>query len=365
MNKELKQKCLDFIKSISANDIVAIIHDADPDGISSAAIVSHTIKNLRGRDADFFTSDKLRVYHENALKDLKKNKVNKVISLDIALEENQEAIKFLASFAKLMIIDHHKISGSVPEKTILIKPQLIYEDVDPSQYCTSKLAFDLCSEISEIGDLDWLSCVGIVADMNYRSWKDFFNATIKKYGFAQSEDPFKTVFGKVTSVISSSIFYDEKNIPKVVEVVVNAKSPDEILNSDLSQYEKEVQKEINFWRKNARQKAEFYDDIALLYYEIHPKFDIKSVVSTLLSLDYIDTTVVVVDPKNDFMGASGRNQSGKVAVNDLFSNAVKGLENGNGGGHRKASGAGFMKKDLALFKKRIIEQLKELKNGKE
>lgn len=360
INPELKGKCLDFIRSITTSDAVAVIHDADPDGISSAAIISETIKNLRGNGVDFFISDKLRVYPENLLKELKQKQVNRIISLDIALEENQEAVKLLSSFAKLMIIDHHKINNAVPEKVLLIKPQLLYEDADPSQYCTSKFIYDLCSEISNVECMDWIACVGIIADMNYRSWKPFFNATIKKYKFAPNEDPFRTILGRVTSIISSSIFYDEKNIPKIAEAVVNAKSPQDILKSELAQYEKAVQKEISFYRTNAKKNAEFYDDINLIYYEISPKFDIKSVVSTLISLDYKDSTVIVVDARNEFMGASGRNQSGKVAVNDLFLDAVKGLENANGGGHKASAGAGFMRKDHAVFKKRVIDLLRKL-----
>lgn len=360
INPELKKKCLDFIKSTTSADKVAIIHDADPDGICSCTIISHTIAKLRGREADFFISDKMRVYPQELLKQLQEKEVNKIISLDIALEENPEAIKFLSSFASLMIIDHHKILEDVPKKVILVKPQLLYENADPSQYCTSKFTFDLCYELVDTNDLDWLSCIGILADTNYRSWKEFFNRTLKKYNGSLNDDPFKTKFGKITSLISSAIFYSDKNIPKVVEIVMNAKAPEDVLNSELTKYEEAVQKEISQWRTNVKKKAEFYDDINLIYYEIQPKFDIKSVVSTLISFDYKDKTVIVVDARNDFIGASGRNQSGKVAVNDLFSNAVKGLEKANGGGHKGASGAGFLKKDLHLFKKRIMELLKDM-----
>ena len=52
---------------------------------------------------------------------------------------------------------------------------------------------------------------------------------------------------------------------------------------------------------------------------------------------------------------SARNQSGKIDLDKFLKKGIQGLENAVAGGHAKASGASFMKKDLDTFKKNILK----------
>ena len=117
-------------------------------------------------------------------------------------------------------------------------------------------------------------------------------------------------------------------------------------------------KEIDRLVANFQKTAEFFPDKKLYFYRIkNPKFNIGSIVSTILSLKQQDCTFVIiydiVDQK-EFLRINLRNQSGSRDLNELIKNSVKGLENAGGGGHPKASGGRIMKKDLERFKKNIL-----------
>jgi len=57
---------------------------------------------------------------------------------------------------------------------------------------------------------------------------------------------------------------------------------------------------------------------------------------------------------SSFLKISARNQKGKRDMNKLLGESVKGLEEATGGGHPKAAGGTFLKKDLEKFKQNIL-----------
>jgi nanoRNase/pAp phosphatase (c-di-AMP/oligoRNAs hydrolase) len=82
-------------------------------------------------------------------------------------------------------------------------------------------------------------------------------------------------------------------------------------------------------------------------------------VAAILSVEKKDQTFIFVSDvkdEKDFVKVSSRSQSGKEDLNLLLKKGIQGLKNASAGGHVKASGARFMKKDLEKFKRNILEK---------
>lgn len=104
---------------------------------------------------------------------------------------------------------------------------------------------------------------------------------------------------------------------------------------------------------------ERYNKDSLLIYEIDSKYQIKSLLSTKLSVEkYADKTLIIVQKIGDEMAISARRNDGKKNMNKLLKSAVGTLA-GNAGGHAPASGGSVSIKDYPQFKKQLIEHEKD------
>jgi len=151
----------EFVKHLSQKDKIALVHDLDPDGISSGVITAHAVQFLRGKKID------LRIHQkpgeialtEKTIKLLLQKKITKLITTDKAVEQDLLLLKKAAQICDILIIDHHKIySTELPSNVLLMKPQILLSPLDPSRYCTAKLAYDLWSRHVNLSPIAWKAC---------------------------------------------------------------------------------------------------------------------------------------------------------------------------------------------------------------
>lgn len=356
IDKALFERFKVFMNSLEESRI-AVLHHTDPDGVCSGVIVSKAVERIRKKKIDLRLNqrgDQLSIQRET-IEILKKNKIDKLIIVDMGVDQHPDSIRKIESFAEILIIDHHKIYNSLDsEKTIFIKPQTIFDDANPSSYCASKLSFDLCSEITDMNDLDWVSSIGIIGDCAFERWSDFLDKVFQKYSIKKKNNVFDTKAGKTAAMMSQAESFSFKKVEEIFNTVYESKNYDGILKSPLKKIQKKVQDEIMYWMENVESLAEFDDENELIIYKIEPKFAVKSNISTLLSLKYPHKTILILqDIDQDMVGVSARRRDLKVAVNDLLENATKKLEKASGGGHIPAAGGKFLKCDLSKFKENI------------
>ncbi|MBI4016978.1 MAG: DHH family phosphoesterase [Candidatus Aenigmarchaeota archaeon] len=361
-----------LFSSLKQEDTIAIFHDADPDGTCSAVLLALAIKKQRGTPPQLHTAPgSERFLPDETIAFLKTKKVNVLFTTDISLDEHPEQLKKAAEFARIIVIDHHKLytdmNADADNKNILIlKPQLLTEGIDPARYCSSKLVYDLCMRQVNISEKDWVAAVGVISDMTGEQWQDFLHAVFKRYHFStrnstKSSDWFDTRIGMISKIISSAEVYDSKNVDLCFDTLAKAESPRDIFASELVRFEKEVSAEIKKFLNALNNDAEFYDDAELVYYHINPRLNIKSPLCTLASLNYPDKTVMVVSVSNGRAHVSARRQDKKVAVNDLCEEACRNFLDSNAGGHKQAAGATFPAHYLDKFKKYVITILEKRK----
>ncbi len=362
INKPLLEKCLNFFRSLKKTDKIAVIHHTDCDGVSSGVIVWKIIqKIIKTPDLRFNQEGKDIELLKSTTETLRKNKITKVICSDLAADQNPEQSREISKFAEICIIDHHKVYNELNEKNIiLIKPQLIYENVDGSQYCAAKFCFDIGAMLTNMEDADWIASIGILGDMNKRSWEPFIKDVFKKYNLKEEQDVFKTDLGKLTVLISSAEAVSSlKNTAESFKIIESAKNINDVLKSDLQRFQKEVQAELDFWLNNADKKSEVHKEQNLIIYEVTPKFNLTGYISTLFSTKHPNTTVLICNLNEDTVKISARRQDQKVAMNTMLETIFKELKSGKGGGHIPAAGGAVPKKDYKKFKEMVLKYLEQ------
>ena len=288
------------------------------------------------------------------VQDLKKRKITHLITTDLAVDQRKDQIKKLEKFMSILIIDHHKLYNNVnSDKTIVVKPQLFQSEIDPSQYCASKLSYDLFSELVDLHDLDWLAVVGIIADSTYRSWKPFAKKTFRRLGLSTPENPFNSALGRICNLMAYYEIYSPTTIQKLYYAVRNANNYKSALNSEIKKAEL-VNKEIEYFLRNYERFTEKHKDLLLVH--IKPKFRIGSILATRISNTLRHKTIVVAQEVKGRIFVSARRQDFKVAVNDLLEQSVKDIKESSAGGHVPAAGARFAKEDYTEFSKKIIDK---------
>lgn len=354
-----------FLMSFSPQEKIAIVHDYDPDGLCSAAIMDKLIERLRGKPADLhFTpprGSKNTIAPEVFAK-LKQRKIAKVIFTDLAIHEDAAAIKKLEKQCDVLIIDHHTFFQDITsEHAVLAMPQLLADDIDSSRYPSSKLAYDLAARHAGMEDCDWLAAVGTISDMAGSVWPDFLAQVFEKHKLRPNpKDWFKSDLGTVSGMFFSAMAIDQKNVGYCFDVLMRAKKPQDVFkDKKLTALRKAFDREINIWVTAAPKRMEKDEKLKLIWYEVKPKYHINSPIATILSLkpEYKGWVIIIVEDEQGVAGMSGRCQSWRVRMNELMKESCKGLKDAAGGGHVPAAGAHCRIKDLATFKQRVKDAL--------
>ncbi|VVB81097.1 DHH family protein [uncultured archaeon] len=352
MNKTIR-RAQEFLRNITKDDRICLIHDTDADGICSAVIIAKCIERLRGKKINLHLSVEKEQYGitKRMIKQMNKHRINKLIALDFSTDQNLPLLKKLEKQTHILNIDHHKLYNNYQsDKTIIYKPQL-FTKIDPSTYCTAKLAYDLAGTVTDVNDLDWMAATASISDIATKPWKKWLNKVCKKYKSPIKKDLFQTELGQIGATIKSTEVYDINLISKCYDIFYRTKKPADVRKSELSKYKEiidnELKKHIMLFKKKAKKQGD------MQVYEMASKYRIHSPLSTILGVKYPHKTIIIINKINKITAVSARRGDRKKAVNTLLENAIKGFKGANAGGHIPAAAAGFHRKYLKTFKERI------------
>lgn len=283
-NEQPLERVDHFLKTIKPDDKLALIHDTDPDGICSAVIMAKCVERLCGITSALRMPLDKRHYGINPdmIRQMKKAGITVLITTDFSAEEQQDTLKKLEKDMKILIVDHHKMANDYQtDNVVTYKPQL-FSTIEPSRYCTAKLAYDAAARVADVEDLDWMAAAACIADIATEPWQDWLERVFKKYDAEMKDDLFQTKLGQVSATISSTAVYDSALIPKCYDYFYAAKKPEDILNSPLGKYktiiDEELQKHLDLFEEKAVNKNDLW------IYELTSPYRIHSVLSTILGL---------------------------------------------------------------------------------
>jgi single-stranded DNA-specific DHH superfamily exonuclease len=349
------EKLKEFAKSSAASNAkTALIHHTDADGICSGVIASKIFERFTGRKIDLRLSSDEHTLPDSMIHILRKKRISHVVITDIAADESPGQLAKIAKFAKVLVLDHHPIHKINVHNVTIIKPPL-FSKIESSDYCASKLCYDLGKEIVYIHDIDWISSVGILGDAGYKSWRNFVDSSLRKLELKPQRDIWKSEIGQAATAISAAVSYDKQNIALCFKTVSEAGIPQQITKK-LEPFAQKIRRAIAYelWKLSKTKPAD-----GIIFHKISSKYDVKGAVSTMSSFKNPHKTLVVYLEKNGIINISARRQDRKVAVNILLENATRGLQNATAGGHIPAAGASIRARDWETFKQRIIRLQKQ------
>ena len=356
MGKEDSLAKFDSIaRGYSTSDRIALCHDLDADGISSGALAYIAIEKLRGKAPDLVITQGFKTVEllPESLAKLKKWKIAKLLIVDFAFDQ-REANMGLAEkiLDEILVIDHHTDYGRPQKKSFLLKVQK-FSDVEPSRYPTAKAVYDLFSRHVDLSGHSWLACVGLMGDNQLKQWQGFVEAEAKRHGSSVEE------LSKVVSLISGVEVMAPEKLNALLLFLAKCVGPKEALGSKFAKYAEKLDRIVAGQIEKFEKKKEVFPKEELIWYEFGAKDNIKSeMINRISNTQYPDKTIIVVQDKGDgWLSFSARRQDFKVKANALLEKAVEGLEGAGAGGHIPAAAGRIKKKDLALFKQRILAEL--------
>src|SRR3989344_6167957 len=160
-NQEILDRFDEIVKNLKESTKVAIIHDADPDGFTSAVILTKALDKITGIK-HILELPRMTDSHQitpEMQESIKNSGIEVVFSVDLSLDEDEEGLEEAAKTAKIVVIDNHKVKDIQFENRniLIVKPQLIYDVADPAKYNSSKITYDLFSRHTNLEELDWVA----------------------------------------------------------------------------------------------------------------------------------------------------------------------------------------------------------------
>ncbi len=340
-------------KLISEAENICVITHTDTDGICSAGILLKALKKITKKDIEIKLASasilRTKKFYENLpISDL-------IIFTDLPIDQSWDIADKEIGNKKIIIIDHHiPLRNLNSSKIIHINPMFDRDIYIPA----SKIVFDIFSDIVDIKKYDWMAAVGILGDMGMADSKVFLKNIFKKYNFeSKKKDMRDTLFTKVDELIGSAmICKGEEGAMRSLKIVENSERYEDILeNEELNSYRKKVENYLEELKNEFEKTAEYFKEIDTIMFETSPKYNIGSVLATVVSRKILDKTIIILNKRSKTVNLNFRRQDGKVDVKELAEFATQGI--GKGGGHKKAAGGTISIDKIDEFKIRVMSWL--------
>jgi single-stranded DNA-specific DHH superfamily exonuclease len=339
MTKITKKEAINFLNKIKKSDKVAIIHHDDGDGYCSGIILNDHCKLKGAKTKNFQYS-----LGTTSLQELPLKKFNKIIITDISTKETKDQFEGLLE-KEILYIDHHP-------KFPLPKEIKAYLTADSGYIPASRTAYEL-TKIKR-----WLGLIGTISDSGeiYKENNKFIKESLEEIGLTLTK--FKNDYAYI---LCDTIIYFENKKRDTFKKLSKIKSLEEIdkLKKYADEVEKEIVKELIFFKKEKETSGNTN------FYELNPKFNIKSIIISILSKENPEKIFIFFSKKKankKYLKISARHQGKNANLPKLLSIGMKGLEKTNCGGHKRSSGGQILTKDKEKFKRNIKDYLSKHKS---
>lgn len=343
------EKAISFLKSVKERDGIIVIFNNDGDGICSAVIMTKLLMK-KTKKKPFFISQPMPM-DKNLIDRVKTSLPNKIIFLDLPVDQQPQLLKKVQGLCNILIIDHHRFIKDVSSgNTVHVNPRFRRKDIYQS---ASYVTYKICSKIEDTKEFIWIAAVGMVSDYDLKDSTDVVEDIKKKYNISE-EKLYDTIFGRIADAISAVNATKAMSCEQIVDIFLNAKGPEDIMkNPNIVNAYNEVREEMKKTMEDFDKSAERCGKT--IFYNAKSRFNLRSPISTKVSEIHPDKVVVVYQRAGAKIKISMRNQDGTKDLTVLVKKAVAGLE-ASAGGHERAAGAVVAAKDWETFKERMVVQ---------
>jgi len=338
------ENVIKFLKSIKEHDNVVIIFHNDGDGICSAVLLKKILPCEPLLISQPMPTDK------NLINKISTTVPDKIIILDIAIDQQPDVVKKINRLSPLLIIDHHKINKNLNNRRIIhYNPRFENPDIYQS---ASYVVYKICKKIKpEIEKYLWLAGIGIVSDYSLEDSQDVVEEIKRKY---EIEDIRNSILSKFNEMIISVKATKDLTSEEIANLFDQMEEP-----KDLEKF-KNGQKMINAYKKMETEidaimvdvdRAERYKNVII--YHLKSNYNLRSYIATKISERFPNKIIIVYQKFGNKIKVSARSQEG-FDIDEILKKAASGLD-AIAGGHASAGGATINKKDWESFKENLIK----------
>jgi len=220
----------------------------------------------------------------------------------------------------------------------------------------------ICYEIVKFRSLNdfWINLLGCIGDrflpLGYDKFLEYY-PDLGVFGSDAFKIYYESTIGKIAMALNFSLKDKVSNVMRVIKFMNSVQTPYEVVeemnkqNGIFKRYD-EIKKKYDKLFSLACEKVK---NSKLIFFCYGGSLSISSDLANELSYKFPEKFVVVGYKTSNKVNISAR---GKNAKNIILS-AISNLENSTGGGHEEAVGAKILSKDLDIFKKKILENLRD------
>ena len=301
---ELIKKAADFLKRIKQKDGIIIVFNNDLDGMCSCVMIKKYLSKIGNNP--YIISQPMPP-DKNLIRKMQSGISNKVIFLDMAIDQSASLVKKIKGMGELLIIDHHLVSQNLNSKAIVhcnprIKTPGIYQS-------TSYIVHKILCELENTEELDWIAALGAIADYDLSSSQDLVKKIQKIYDMDKLH--------KIVAILASLKATRTMTCEKTVDALMAIKEPEKVLETEefIRSYQ-EIENEKQGVMINTQSDTKINGNIVI--YEIKSRYNIRSEISTRLAEKYKDKIVIVYEKIGKKINASVRCQTRKFNVDSAL-----------------------------------------------
>ncbi len=339
----VQREVFDFL-SIEPGMKVAIVCDNDEDGLTAAVQMRLFLEMSGCETKTFFYDHNTKI--ANFFSSFLRNIFDRTVFLDLNETFISDVLKEVGkNTGKCLIIDHHQeldVTNAFFD-FLKIKPW-DFSKVEPSHYPASKMVFDL------FGGIDWICAIGVIGDFSFKEWASFLKQVRKKHSLSEKQ------MDDLAGITACVVAYHNDKIHDLFDFLCSAKSPTDLFASWFAESKKEFDDLLEQERQRFFREATYIEDAEIYFYETKPR--LRSKLSTLLSKDIPNKTLMIYEDHGFMVGASLRRSDFKINCGEVSAFAVNGARDGRGGGHIPAAAATFRRTYLSSFKDKILLYLR-------
>jgi len=151
---------------------IGILYHGDADGVSGAVIAYKALERLGSKDIIAIPLGRGLNPHSSETRDqLAKRGLSRLIVVDSGSRTGE-----ILPGVPTLVVDHHRPSGKP-------RVEVFFTTYDEEPVRPASLAvYDLCSNITDVTDLDWMAAIGVIGDLGPRAPFPVVGESFKKHG---------------------------------------------------------------------------------------------------------------------------------------------------------------------------------------
>jgi single-stranded DNA-specific DHH superfamily exonuclease len=356
-----------FINAIRKEDPVIVLYDDDGDGICSAALLLSFFERFGIKNTTALSNASSNgLFSAQFVAQLKSQRIKHIFCLDFdpvswGLIPKDQLVGFPFN---LIVFDHHFDLTKTYDhcvsmmQRLFIHPQNCSNCDNASQYCTSKLVYDVCNGLLALQDREWVAVCGMISDMNHYTWSDYMIRVASRFDVhidsSHKESWITNPLGELSAKLNLARSVSVPLFESALPILVDAQSVTQAVSQVPLQ-----ENAFTDWQKYVTQTDEFIQvdertQIRLLKLESH--YSLCSLVSTTVSFLQPHQTIFVYQYQPDgSCHFSGRTANPSKHLGQLFQKISAQFSGAHGGGHAPAAGAMCKQEDAQAFLQALLQ----------